>query len=343
MKGLERLTIVLVMAAALAALAAPVRAGNDERVGTSGAGELRLPVGAQSIALAGSNVGSVSGVEALFYNPAGIAGTDSHTEVQFSHTEYLADIQLNFVGLVQSLGNLGSLGVSAKVVSFGDIPFTTETAPDGNGETFSPTFSTLGLTFARRMTDRVNFGGTVYYVAERIMQETAAGAAFDFGFQYDTGFRGVHLGMSMKNFGRQMTFNGSDLERDVHLTTDDPQAKSRTLTLTSADFELPSYFQLGTSVPLMRGMNEVTAHGLYQSNSFGLDNGCVGLEYGYRHVAALRAGYMYNTDQDQLFGFTYGAGLGVSLGGSKLTVDYAGQTVRDFFDDIQHVTVSMRF
>src|SRR5439155_4633028 len=245
----------------------------------------------------------------------------------FTHTKYIADIDLNYFGVAQSFGDWGSLGFSAKVLSIGEMLRTTEDSPDGNGETFSPTFSTLGLTYARRMTDRVNFGGTVYYVAERIMQETAAGAAFDFGFQYDTGFSGVRLGMSMKNFGRQMTFTGSDLERDVRLSTDDPQAKARTLTLTSSDFELPSYFQLGTSVPLTRGVNEVTAYGSYQSNSFGLDNGCAGAEFAYRKTGALRVGYMYSSEENRLFGFSYGAGLGVSVGASKVWVDYAGQTV----------------
>jgi hypothetical protein len=138
---------ILVVHAGLAA------AGTETRLGTGGAPELRLPVGARSIALAGADLGSVSGVEAIYYNPAGLAATDSRTEVAFSYTKYIADMNLNYFGVATTLGDWGMLGVSVKVLSIGDIVQTTETAPDGNGNTFSPTYSTLGLTYAKRMTD----------------------------------------------------------------------------------------------------------------------------------------------------------------------------------------------
>jgi len=125
--------------------------GSDNRLGTNGALELRLPVDAREIAMAGADLGSVQGVQALFYNPAGVAESDSKTEVSFTHTNWIANMNINYVGVAQSIGGVGTLGLSAKVLSVGDIPFTSESAPDGNGEVFSPTFSTLGLTYARRM------------------------------------------------------------------------------------------------------------------------------------------------------------------------------------------------
>jgi len=338
------LAAALLTAVCAAACATGALAGNDERTGTNGGGELQLPVGARSIALAGADLGTVDGVEALYYNPAGMAATDAKTDLQFSYTSYIADIKLNYFAVAQSLGKLGYLGASVKVLSIGDIPLTTETAPEGTGEMFSPTFSVIGVSYARQMTDRVNFGGTVSYVAERILQETAAGVAFDFGFQYDTGLNGTRLGVAMKNFGRQMNYSGADLERDVLLSEDDPQAKDRTLSLTTADFELPSSFQMGASMPIIRGdLNQLTAHALYQNNAFGLDHGRVGVEYGYRNLAALRAGYLYSSDSERLFSFSYGAGFRVPVGTGRLSVDYAGQAVRDFFDNVQHLTLSLRF
>ena len=64
-----------------------------------------MPVGARSVALAGADLATVSGVDALFYNPAGIVATQNKTEVLFSNTRYIADMQLNFVGVTQSLGD----------------------------------------------------------------------------------------------------------------------------------------------------------------------------------------------------------------------------------------------
>jgi hypothetical protein len=334
---------ILGVAAAILMLVGTAWAGSEERLGTGGAPELRLPVGARSIAMGGAALGSISGVEALFYNPAGIANDDSPTEVMFSHTQYIADMDVNFFGVTQTMGTIGVIGVGVKVLSVGEIPFTTEAAPDGTGEMFSPTFAAMGLSYAKRMTDRVNFGGTVTYVSERILQETAAGVAFDFGFQYDTGYQGMKLGMAMKNFGSNLEFSGSDFERNVLLPGDDPQSGNRTVATGSSRFELPSYFQLGLSYPLVKGTSSLTVHGLYQSNSYGLDEGDAGAEWMYRRDLALRAGYRYTTSNDFLYGLSYGAGVRVPLGTANLWVDYAGQQVSDFFDDIQHVAVSIVF
>jgi len=319
------------------------RAAGENRAGTSGAPELRMPIGARNIGMAGANLGMVTGVESIFYNPAGIAGSDAPTEVMFSNTQYIADMAVNFVGVTQKVGNVGTLGLSAKVFSVGEIPFTSENAPDGTGELFSPTFATLGLTYGRQMTDRVNFGGTIYYVAEKIMQETAAGVAFDFGFQYDTGFQGLMLGMSMKNFGPSLQFDGADFDQNIVLPGDDPQSAPRTVGSGSAKFELPSYFQIGMSYPVMRGVNNLMIHGLYQNNSYSVDDGRLGAEYMYRKDAAIRLGYKFNGNDDDLFGLTYGAGVRVPLGSANLWVDYAGEQVSEFFDDVQHISLNLTF
>src|SRR5262245_61021013 len=91
------------------------RAAGDNRLGTSGAPELRMPVGARNVGMCGANLGMVNGVESVFYNPAGLAASDSPTEIMFSNTQYIADMQVNFVGVSQKVGSVGTLGLSAKV------------------------------------------------------------------------------------------------------------------------------------------------------------------------------------------------------------------------------------
>lgn len=320
-------------------------AGTEARIGTGGAIELRLPVGARSLALGSATLANEHGVEALFYNPAGVAATESSTELAFSHTEYLADINLNYFGIARRFGDFGSIGLTAKVLSIGDIARTSEASPDGTGEIFSPSFATLGATYSRRMTDRVNFGGTVYYVAEKILQETAKGVAFDFGFQYDAGYRGLALGLTVKNLGPSMSFNGADFEQNIFRPEDDPNAARRTVTNTTAAFEMPTMFQFGASYPLLnQAMNKATVYAAFQNNSFARDDYRGGLEWTYRNDYALRVGYAGNGGENQLFGFTYGLGVRVPFGGtSRLIVDYAGQPVSDFFDDIHHLSLRMTF
>jgi hypothetical protein len=332
------------IALAMVMLAAgPAWAGSPERIGTGGAPELRLPVGARSVALAGSDLGTVSGAEALFYNPAGIVESKSHTELLFSHTQYIADMKLNYIAVTQAVGN-GAIGVSAKVLSIGDMVYTTEAAPDGTGETFNPTYSTLGLTYARKMTDRVDFGATVLYDSEHILQETANGVSFGFGFVYDTDFHGARLGMAMNNVGPNMEYGGSDLQHLQQLPGYNPFVSPRNLGLSTSTFELPTSFQFGLSLPLIRGgQNAFAVHGAYINNSFAVDEGRVGAEYVYQKLFALRGGYKITSNSDDLFSFSYGLGLRVPLGASSMWVDYAGQPVNKYFDDVQHLSLTLEF
>lgn len=318
-------------------------AGTEERLGTGGASELRIPVGARSVGLASSNLGNTMGAEALFTNPAGLAATDSKTEVLFSYAHYIADMNLNYIALAQKVGNLGSLGFAARVLDVGDIIRTTETAPDGTGDVFSPTFLTMGISYARSLTDRVNFGGTVNWISESVLQTKSNGVAFDFGFQYETGYRGIRLGAAMKNFGGTQEFSGADFESNQHFPEDDPQAANRTLSLSSSAYELPALFAGGASWPLLEGVQNVTLHGLYQSNSFGVDEFRFGGEYGWRKDFFARLGYKFTSNDNELFGLTYGLGVRVPVGASNMYVDYAGQHVKDFFDDVQHIGIQMTF
>src|SRR5262245_14142899 len=103
-------------AALLAMLAAGnAQAGSNERTGTSGANELRIPVGPRSNALGGTTVAEVSGPEAMYWNPAGL-GTLRGTEVYFSHLSYISDMDVNYFAVATRAGNVGNIGFTAKVL-----------------------------------------------------------------------------------------------------------------------------------------------------------------------------------------------------------------------------------
>jgi hypothetical protein len=46
-------------------------AGNDKRVGTAGAQELRIPYGSRGTAMGGAVIANAEGIESMFWNPAG--------------------------------------------------------------------------------------------------------------------------------------------------------------------------------------------------------------------------------------------------------------------------------
>ena len=339
----DRLKNAVTALCTCALLAGVARAGTDERLGTGGNSSERILVGAKSVGLDFSNLASTQGVEAMFGNPAGLAAGDAGTEVLFSHANYIADMNLNYVAIAQTMGGMGRVGFTAKVLSIGDIIRTTEDAPDGTGDVLHPTFTTLGLSYAKALTDRVNFGGTVHLISEKVMSTGATNVSFDFGFQYDTGVRGIRLGAAMQNFGGQQHFTGEDFDQNLLLPQDDPQSANRTVSLSTSQAELPSLFSGSVSYPVLQGVNALTVHGVYQSNSFNADEFRFGGEYVYRKQFALRLGYKYTSNSDDIFGLTYGLGVQVPIGSTKMDLDYAGQSVSNFFNDVQHLGLTFRF
>jgi hypothetical protein len=357
MKGL--VVRVLVVVALLACATAPAFAGSDERKGTGGALELRLPVGPRGTALGSSVVSDAYGIDALFWNPAGLA-TIERTEAMFTHTRYFADMNLNYAAVGTHLG-FGTLALNAKVLRTGDVIVTTEDAPDGTGEILDPTFSVFGVSFARQFTDRVMFGLTTNFITEQVRNAKANGMSFDFGVQYLTGFHGMRFGMAMKNFGPSMSYSGDDFDVNTQIPGTDPTASNRTLAFTSAEFEQPSYFTLSASYDLMKDANQrLVALGSFQNNNFIGDNFSGGAEWTYKSTFALRGSYYgsitnpidattgdtqtkFKSGDDLYSGFAFGVGAQVKTGDTRLGVDMAWKTVRNFFDDTIEVGLRLMF
>src|SRR2546425_2784570 len=97
-----------------------ILAGPRSKWGLSAAPELLIPVGSIGTSLSGSNLANVTGVEALYWNPAGLSSLNGkYGEIMFSHQKYIADIAINYAAASYKLGTLGNLGLSVKALSFG--------------------------------------------------------------------------------------------------------------------------------------------------------------------------------------------------------------------------------
>jgi len=360
--GEPRLLVLVMMVVAMAAFAATsARAGSDERKGTAGAMELSIPIGPRGTALGGAIGSDASGIEAMFWNPAGLANTPG-TEALFSHTAYFADMKVNYTGIATKAGGFGTVGLAAKILSIGDIVVTTEQAPDGTGEILDPTFAVMGLSWGKAFTDRVNFGTTVNYVHEAIANNNASGVGFDFGVQYDAGWHGARFGLAVKNIGGSMSFSGPGFEEQARDPNADPNAGNRTVSFSSADFEMPTSIALsGSAVVNRNNVSQILALAAFQNNGFSGDQLRGGLEWGYKNMLALRGSYFgtFNgtTDQstgeetfkfgsgDDIYqGFALGAGVTTRLGdASRLGVDLSWRPTKAEFDDIVEFAVRMNF
>lgn len=340
----------LALPLALLGLAGSAGAGGLDRIGTVGAQELRIPVGAASVAIGGSAVALGNGIANLYYNPASLAATDN-AEAMVSYSTYIGDTKVNYGAVSTKVGSAGNVALSIKVLNLGDIIVTTEDAPEGTGEILNPNYSVFGLSYGRRMTDRVLIGLTASYISEKIAQTSAAGFAADFGVQYDTGWRGLRFGFAMKNVGPSMRFSGPDFEERFTLPGDDPSAQPHVVRLEATEFELPSCLQIGVSYDLgIVEKQQATIFGTFQGNNFSADEYRLGAEYLIGEHIALRGGYvgqmaLNETDRQTsyLYSYNYGAGLNFKLGDRPLSFDWAGTHVGEFFDDNQQVSLKIAF
>lgn len=320
------------------------QAGDEKRRGTSGSEQLLIPLTARSTALAQattSGLTGMTGLEALFTNPAGLA-LNNGTNAMFSRMEYVADIGVNYFGIAQRVGN-NNLGLTISSWDFGDIPLQTETSPEISDVTWTASYVTVGASYARNFTDRIAAGFTMKIVNERIDDVSSSGAAFDAGMTYTVGESGLRFGVSLKNFGPSRQFSGTGLVRFAALDEQNPGSQPVALQIEGAEYEMPSLLNFGTAYTRQLGSGAVvTVLGNFRSNSFSQDQFAGGLELGFRDILFLRGGYQYEEDMDLTFysGANFGAGLNLDLGGNTLVVDYAYRTT-DFFDAVQMVTVNV--
>ena len=315
---------------------------DSNRVGTVGALELRLPVGARSTALSGAVISSVTGPEALYWNPAGAASTQGY-EAMFSYGQMFADIKMNYFALTAASGGIGTLGFSAKLLDVGEWEQTTTVQPEGNGVMVKPSFWVMGVSYSKQMTDRVAFGGTMNFVQETIMNTSASGFAFDFGFQYTTPLQGLNFGIVLKSIGPDMSYDGADLESRVNLNSQDPTTIPKSPRINTAPFEIPSNIMFGLSYQALKTeMYTMSVMSDAQFNNHSDDEFRFGGEFAYNDLFFLRGGFVSCGQTDYLYSGTFGAGLKLKMGGSNLIFDYA-YVPTEFFDNQSWYTLRMSF
>ena len=318
-------------------------AGTGKSVGTYGALELTIPTGAKSVALSESNLAVISGADALFYNPAGIAKLSTNMEAQFSSMNYLADIGVSYGSFVAKVGN-NALGLSAKTLNFGDILKTTAEDPNGyQDQHFSPKYITVSATLAKMFFDRVAFGATFKVISETFLQTSATGGAFDMGVQYKSADLPLSIGVTLKNIGVKMFFGGSDLEQKLDPEGSEEGTIAESFAAVAQGFEVPASLDIGITYTVA---NMVDLHGVFKNNSYGFNEYRLGADYSLTtdmFSAWVGGGTsMYTVDDDtdswgdgldvdtitaNPFGVSFGAGIHVPVSTFNLGIEYGYKSV----------------
>lgn len=321
--------------------------GNKDRAGQAGATELLVNPWARSSGWWGVNSSAIKGVESMRFNAAGLAFTKKTEAVvaltqwwenPFSKSAINPDISIKAFGLSQRVSESGVLGLSLMSVDFGDIPITTVDLPDGGLGTFSPQFINLGVGYGKEFSESIYCGALVRIVSESIADVKSQGVCFDAGVQYVGGAqKNVKLGLSLRNVGPSMRYNGDGLSfRGIVPETD----LQLTVQQRSEEFELPSLLNIGGAYEMKLMEDHFLTFAMnFTSNSFTQDLIGGGLEYKFKSYLSLRGGYNFeksilsDSDVETAYsgpaaGFTFEVPFGD--GGTVLGMDYSWRAAKPF-------------
>lgn len=319
-------------------------ADDVSKVGITAAPFLTIGVGARATGMGGAFVGTADDASALYWNPAGIARSQN-AQVILMHSKWLADLRFNFAGFSMPVGSFGTIGASLTSLDYGDMPVRTTDQPEGTGEIFSSSDMAFAFSFARSLTDRFSIGFNVKYITQRIWHESADGFAVDFGTLFVTGLHGLRIGAALTNFGSDMRMEGKDLlvfhDIDPSIIGNNDRVPAN---LQTGAWPLPLTFQFGLAMETFKSpLHRLTiaADAIHPSDNTESMN--LGMEYGFREMLFLRAGYrdMFLRDGEQ--GLCLGAGFASrNIGNVLFQLDYA---YADFgrLEDAQRFSFSLAF
>lgn len=348
----------LMLAAFLALGASAAWAAPEfSKVGFSGMQFLKIGAGARGSAMAGAFTAVADDATALYWNPAGIARLRT-INAAFAHTNWLVDINNEYIACVFPGGLMGNVGISASFLSMGEMERTTidditTPAREDEGEglpTFSSSDVALGVTYARSLTNKFSVGVTAKYVREKIAEMSAGGLAFDVGTHYMTGFKTLRIGMAIVNYSGETSFSGQDLEREIGDTSWPSTYTGSQWELKSQSFPMPLQFKIGMAYDFkLGGQHVLTTSGEMVHPNDGSEKVLMGAEYRWNSPIvelALRGGYRYDPDWYETKGGAdnMSAGMGISrrFGASKVSVDYA-YTNMGYLENIHRFSLGLGF
>ena len=310
--------------------------GQNSRMGSASSTQLLVVPSAKHLSGGGATA-TATGMDATFWNPAGLAMSENSVDAIFSNRQYFADIDNSFFGIATDLGDY-KMGVSVRTFNIGDIDETTVFHPDGTGQVFTPNFSILGATLARKLSDNTSVGLNANLIREGFGRVAATGLAYDLGVQYRgfLGREGLDVGFAMKNFGSPMKYDGEGL--GVMASPVDGDRPVEYYKIDAAAFDLPFVFDMGLSYNIAGADIGVT----YTSNYYSTDELKLSVGYALEGLGSVGVGMQSSSasqeidDTDDWYtnpsdGVSFGASLDMSrFIGMNMSVDYSMLPMGDF-------------
>ncbi len=320
------------LAASLILVPLSARAQSFNKAGRASFQFLKIGIGARQTGMGEAGISVVQDINAVFWNPAGIAGIAT-SQASFSYNRWFADLNY-FAGAVGfRWEDVGVFAISYANLGYGDIPEALSTAESGSsdtrtGQSFTGSDMDIGLTFARQFTDNLAIGVTAKYLREKLFIYSVSTYAFDVGTYYDTRFKGIRFAMSAQNFSKSVNFLAVGSRKE--------------------GYDIPLLFSIGASIDIINpkdafinaGEQHVVTVALQtvNSNDYG-ERWDVGVEYQFADFLSLRGGYRFNYDDGNT---SFGVGVHKQLGNLDLRVDYS-YVAYQYLSSPQRVSLTIGF
>ena len=305
--------------ACLCALCVPPAAGDAQTVIAKYAGEfISLGVGARALAMGGAFVALANDVTSGYWNPAGLSRLDYPQFILMHDAEFGGLVNNDYGAVAIPVGPRTSLGLSVIRVGVDDIADTRNAGVDANGNlTYDPSQFTrvdpsrvtyfnaadwaMYFTYSHRQNETFSYGANVKLIRRDLAEYSAMGIGFDLGFWYNP-FENLSFGANLQDITTTLVAWNTGRNELISPTVKVGSAYFIDLLggrfAPAADFDIRFENRQSASTAHV-GPVSLDFHG--------------GLEYQFRNLIALRAGY---SDVKQL---TLGAGVHFP----KLNIDYS--------------------
>ncbi len=294
---------------------------------------LENPVSAAALGRGDNAVLGLTGADAVYSNPSGIAWMPGRADVTLLRTLWIADMGYNAISAAVKGPLNMSFALDYMGMNYGDFYGTRrEDNEDGFVETgvFSPSAWAVGLTVAQRVSDRFSYGIRIKYAYQDFgsawvategqnLSDTSlvivdqaynhGEPALDVGTTYEFGFYGVRFGAVLQNFSREIQIEREKFPMPFRVGF-------------SADMDLMTLIapEMNDQHVLRMGVESLHPRDFKERVKFGV-------EYSLQNTFIARTGYLVNYDER---GFTAGIGIRTKLAGTRFVFDYGFQEFGQF-------------